>query len=228
VSDVRAQTVLWDLDGTLVDPKVGITECIRHAMRRLGRAAPEADDLHWCIGPPLQGSFAALLETDDEAQIRHAVELYRERYRGIGITECLVYPGIPGALSQLKAAGSRLFVATSKPTVFAETVLENAGLRDMFDRVFGSELTGERSHKAELLAHCLQELRIDACEATMVGDREHDVIGARSNGIRCIGALYGYGSEEELSAAGAAALARGPVEIPGLWAGLTRKNPGPA
>jgi phosphoglycolate phosphatase len=128
---------------------------------------------------------------------------YRERFADIGLFENEAYHGIEQTLSALSASHPRMFVATSKPAVYAERIIDHFGLRPYFERVFGSELDGTRTDKTELLRYALQTAKVDARQAIMIGDRSHDIVGARSNGMTAIGVLYGYGSEDELRSAGA-------------------------
>jgi phosphoglycolate phosphatase len=193
--------IYFDLDGTLTDPKPGITRSIQYALRKLDHMAPPEDELTWCIGPPLRASLKKLLGSDDLAD--KALSLYRERFADIGIFENEIYPGIEDTLSVLTGAGRRLFVATSKPHVYAERIIDHFKLRVYFERVFGSELDGRRSEKIDLLGYALQTTRVDPSQAMMIGDRSHDMIGARNNGMTAVGVLYGYGSKEELLDAGA-------------------------
>jgi phosphoglycolate phosphatase len=197
----QLDAVFFDLDGTLTDPMPGITRSIQYALGRLDREVPTANELVWCIGPPLLGSFEKML--DDRALAVEALRLYRERFAETGLYENRVYPGIEGILAELEASGRRLFVATSKPAVYAERIVEHFAIGRYFERVFGSELDGARTDKTELLTHALHESGTVAERATMVGDRSHDVVGARNNGMTAVGVLYGYGSEEELVTAGA-------------------------
>lgn len=195
-------TIFFDLDGTLTDPKPGITRSIQYALRRLDRAVPTEDELTWCIGPPLHASLKTLLGTDELAD--EGLRLYRERFGDIGLYENEVYPGIDELLSALAGSGRRLFVATSKPTVYAERIVRHFGLDRHFERVFGSELGGTRADKTDLLGYALKEAKVDPRQAMMIGDRSHDMIGARNNGMAAaVGVLYGYGSREELLEAGA-------------------------
>ncbi|MGO4716238.1 HAD family hydrolase [Bradyrhizobium sp. 2TAF24] len=204
-------TVFFDLDGTLTDPKPGITRSIQYALRRLDRAVPSEDDLTWCIGPPLRASFVKLLGGEEFAD--RGVELYRERFADTGLYENAVYPGIEPTLSALQAVGFSLFVATSKPRVFAERIIDHFGLRSYFARVFGSELDGTRVDKGHLLAYAIQETGVDPARAVMIGDRSHDIVGAAKNAIRAIGVTYGYGSVVELTEAGAASLCASPEDV---------------
>lgn len=194
-------TIFFDLDGTLTNPKPGITRSIQYALDRLGQAVPTEDDLVWCIGPPLHASLKKLLGTDALAD--RALLLYRERFADIGLFENEVYAGIQGTLSALAAPGRRIFIATSKPAVYADRIVDHFGLRRHFEHVFGSELDGTRTDKSELLRYALEVTRTDPRDAIMIGDRAHDMIGARNNAMTAIGVLYGYGSRDELMEAGA-------------------------
>jgi phosphoglycolate phosphatase len=209
-------TVLFDLDGTLTDPKIGITTSIQYALAKFDIPVPTQDELTWCIGPPLHAAFRALLGTGD-ADAHRAVGYYRERFADVGLFENTLYPGIADVLTAVAAPGRRLFVATSKPHVFADRIIDHFGLRPHFGRVFGSELDGTRVHKTDLLRYALDETSTDPRRAIMIGDREHDMIGAANNGIATVGVLYGYGSREELRAAGAMHLCATPGEIPGCF-----------
>jgi phosphoglycolate phosphatase len=195
------RTIYIDLDGTLTDPKPGITGSIQYALKKLGKAVPSQDELTWCIGPPLHASLKALTGTDALAD--QALLLYRERFSEVGLFENTPYPGIHDTLAAIAATGARMFVATSKPAVYATRIVEHFGLAPYFERVFGSELDGTRVDKRDLLAYALLEAKVDPQQAIMIGDRSHDVVGARTNGMTAIGVLYGYGSEAELRDAGA-------------------------
>lgn len=195
--------LLFDLDGTLTDPFVGITTCIRHALTALGRPAPPADQLRWCIGPPLKDSLATLLGEAHAHRVDEALAVYRERFGRVGLFENEVYPGIGDALGRLRDRGFELRVATSKPAVFARRIIEHFDLAGYFLAVEGCELDGTRSDKRSLIAHILRQSGIAPSDALMIGDREHDVFGARENGVAAIGVLWGFGSREELEAAGA-------------------------
>jgi phosphoglycolate phosphatase len=193
--------IFFDLDGTLTDPKLGITRSIQYALNKLDCTTPAENELTWCIGPPLLASLKKLLGNDDLADI--ALSLYRERFADVGIFENDVYPGIKETLSVLAKSGHRLFVATSKPSVYAQRIIDHFKMTGYFDRVFGSEMDGQRSDKAELLNYALQTTSVEPFHAIMIGDRSHDMIGARKNKMTAIGVLYGYGTKEELVEAGA-------------------------
>lgn len=195
------QTIYFDLDGTLTDPKPGITGSIQYALKKLGQPIPSQDELTWCIGPPLHASLKRLVGTDELAD--QALLLYRERFSEVGLFENTPYQGIHDTLASLAATTPRMFVATSKPAVYATRIVDHFGLKPYFERVFGSELDGTRVDKRDLLRYALDEARVDPASAIMIGDRSHDVVGARTNGMTAIGVLYGYGSEAELRDAGA-------------------------
>ena len=195
------RTIYFDLDGTLTDPKPGITGSIQYALKKLGQPVPSQDELTWCIGPPLHASLKRLVGTDELAD--RALLLYRERFSEVGLFENTPYQGIHDTLAAVAATGARMFVATSKPAVYATRIVDYFGLKPYFERVFGSELDGTRVDKRDLLRYALDEAKVDPQHAIMIGDRSHDVVGARTNGMTAIGVLYGYGSEAELRDAGA-------------------------
>ena len=198
--NIMILNVLFDLDGTLTDPKEGITRCIQFSLTRLGREAPLADDLLWCIGPPLRNSFAHLLESNDESLLDSALQHYRERYSEIGIYENILYPGVVPALRQILELGYQVFLATSKPTVFAIRVLDHFNLTQFFHGIQGSELDGSLCDKGDLVAHILKTWTLDPRLSLIVGDRSHDVIGAKRNSIMTASITYGYGTRREIEA----------------------------
>ena len=204
-------SIFFDLDGTMTDPKPGITRSIRYALTELGRDAPSEDELHWCIGPPLHASLAKLVGSEDLAD--RALLLYRERFSKIGMYENAVYDGIEAMLASLADGTRRLFVATSKPRIYAMRIIAHFKLGGYFEHVFGSELDGTRVDKSDLLQYAIAETGVDPAAALMVGDRSHDIVGARNNGMRALGVLYGFGSRDELMQAGAHALCAAPPDI---------------
>ena len=210
---MAVSAVLFDLDGTLTDPFEGITRSIQHALEKMSARAVEAADLRWCIGPPLWDSFRVLLETDDKAQLDEAVAHYRERYTVTGLYENSLIQGIPEVLAELTGAGVKLHVCTSKPHAYAGKIVEHFGLMPHFGKVYGSELDGTRSAKAELIAHVLSEEGLAAEETAMIGDRKHDLIGANANGVKGVGVLWGYGSREELAAENPVLIAERPADL---------------
>ncbi|MEQ9642786.1 MAG: HAD hydrolase-like protein [Alphaproteobacteria bacterium] len=193
------RNLLFDLDGTLSDPVVGIVTSVRYALDRLGKPAPA--DLNWVIGPPLRGAFAILIDNDAPVAVEEAMTLYRERFADVGLFENEVYPGIPELLAEEHGSGRKLFVATSKPHVYARRIVEHFGLARYFVAVHGCELDGTRSEKADLIAYLLDQERLSEADTVMIGDRRHDIAGAKAVGLRSVAAGYGYGSADELAAA---------------------------
>lgn len=187
---------------------------------------PSAEVLASYIGPPLHGTFRKLLATEDEAMVAAAVAAHRERFTAVGLYENTLIEGIPTVLQRLRDAGHRLWVATSKPHVYADRIIDHFNLREHFLKVYGAELDGTRSSKAELIGHLLAIEELQASETLMVGDREHDVLGARAVGVRAIGVRWGYGSAEELAAAAPAWLVHRPDEIPDLIAAVAAERLG--
>lgn len=207
-----SQHIYFDLDGTLTDPLEGISRCILYAIDKFDEAPPTVDELRRFIGPPLMLTFSELL---DESRAEEALYYYRERFDEIGWQENVPYEGIHDVLGQLQVAGATLYVATTKPWKAAERIIEHFGMQPFFDRVYGSELDGTRTDKTELLAYAIQR-NPPFDNAVMIGDRKHDMIGAINNGMNTIGVTYGYGSLEELEAAGAHKIATTPADIKAL------------
>jgi phosphoglycolate phosphatase len=202
------KALLFDLDGTLTDPREGITRCIAHALTRMGLEPPPLEALTFAIGPPLRGSFAQLLACEDRARIEQAVAHYRERFADVGLFENAIYPGIAEALRELQDA--QLFVATSKPQVYAERIVRHFGLEAHFLAIHGCELDGTREDKRDLLAHLMEVRGVRASDAVMIGDRGADMRAGRHHGMRALGVRWGYGSDDELRDAGAHALCDSP------------------
>ena len=215
--------VLFDLDGTLTDPKEGITKSVQHALRSIGQPADDLDALTGFIGPPLRESFREIAGLN-AGEVEAAIDAYREYFGTQGLYENFAYAGIEEVLAELAAEGRRLAVATSKPGVFAEPILDRFGLRGWFEVVAGSELDGTRARKSEVIAYALDLL---GCEASrrcvMIGDRQHDIAGAHEAGVSSIGVLWGYGGIEELILAEPYRLAGTVDELPTLVADLARR-----
>ncbi|MFT4716470.1 MAG: phosphoglycolate phosphatase [Paracoccaceae bacterium] len=203
--------IFLDLDGTLIDPKEGITMSIQHALRALGAEVPSQNELTWCIGPPLHDSFRILL--DGHQDVSEAMALYRELYTESAMYEADVYDGIGEMLMGLRETGLPLYIATSKPHVYASTIADHFGLSHYVDGLYGSELDGENSDKTDLLAHALAETGADPHRSVMIGDRMHDILGAQNNDIQTLGVLWGYSDDGELHMAEADALAGAPEEV---------------
>lgn len=197
--------ILFDLDGTLTDSKEGIIKCVQYALKEIGIDEPDLNKLLPFIGPPLVWSFMNYYGLS-ENEAKKAVEKYRVRFSKVGLFENGVYEGIHNMLEKLTENGKVLAVATSKPYFFAEKILKKYDLEKYFDVVIGSELDGTRGKKSEVIEDALIKLSIDENkkkDVVMVGDREHDIIGAKDNGIKSVGVLFGYSAQDELSDAGA-------------------------
>ncbi|MBT2642905.1 HAD family hydrolase [Bacillus sp. ISL-41] len=192
------KVILFDLDGTISDPKEGITRSVQYALQKMNISAPDGEQLEGFIGPPLQVSFAEYLDFD-EHQTKKAIDFYRERFKEKGMYENELYSGIRLLLQSLKEQDFILVVATSKPTVFAEQILRHFEIDHYFDLVVGSNLDGTRSSKTEIIQYILDSYKKHKSEDfIMIGDRKHDIEGANNCGIDSIGVMYGYGSFEEL------------------------------
>ncbi len=191
--------LLFDLDGTLTDPGIGITKSVQYALRSYGIEEPDLTKLYPFIGPPLRDSFIRYYNFSEE-QAMEAIGRYREYYTVRGIYENAVYDGIPEMLSRLKDAGAYLAVATSKPEDFAVQIISHFGLESYFDHVCGAAMNEtDRATKADVIRYALETIGVDdRRQVLMTGDREHDVLGARANGLDCVGVLFGYGNRKEL------------------------------
>ncbi|WP_132015453.1 HAD family hydrolase [Hydrogenispora ethanolica] len=213
------QEVFFDLDGTLTDPAEGIVNSICYALSKLGIIANDRERLLRFIGPPLQESFEKYYGLDAQTAWQ-AVQFYREYFGVSGLFENTVYPGILELLADLQRQNLRLSVATSKPTVYSERILSHFGLAHFFEHIIGSNLDGTRSTKTEVIAELLKSLESpDRSKVVMVGDREHDIIGARNHGIASIAVAYGYGTMEELTAAHPTGIAGSVSELGALLSG---------
>lgn len=200
------QYILFDLDGTLTDPKIGITTCVQYALHKMGIEEPDPDRLEPFIGPPLIDSFREFYGMNEEEAVR-AVEYYRERFSTVGLFENEVYSGIPELLARLKKDGRKLAIASSKPTVYVKKILEYFSIYEYFDIIVGSELDGTRCRKEEVVEEALEQLSADdkfrKRDAVMIGDRKFDIEGAKAHQIPSIGVNYGYAIDNELVEAGA-------------------------
>ena len=207
------ETVLFDLDGTLTDPFIGITRSMRHAIEHVGYQAPAAEDLARWIGPPLRLTFRAVLESEEEELIERAVAAYRQRYFDVGYLENTLYPGVADLLSTLRRRDLRLYIVTSKVEPLARMIMEHFALDGEFAGIHGTEMGGRLDDKSDLMREMMAGEGIDNESAVMIGDTRFDMIAARTCGVRSIGVTYGYGSPEELLTHGAAALCDTPMEI---------------
>lgn len=206
-------TLFFDLDGTLSDPSDGITRCIQHALKSLGRAYPPKAELVQFIGPPLRWTFPRLLGSEAPELIDQALAFYRERYGDVGLFENHVYPGVPELLDRLQGDGHPLYVVTSKPKVYTDRIIEHFGFDGFFLDVFGPQLDGRFDEKSDLIEFILRERSIDPARTIMIGDRARDIESGQAHGTRTIGVTYGFGSEAELAAAGPDEICHSPAEI---------------
>ncbi len=207
------KTILFDLDGTLTDSGRGITNSVAYALNKAGYSYGSKKELECFVGPPLAKTFMEKCNLTEEGGA-HMVELYREYYSVKGIFENDVYNGIVELLGTLKKNGKKLIVATSKPEIFAEKIMEHFNLAKYFDCIAGATMSEKRTDKAEVIEYALEKSNVtDKSTVVMVGDREYDIIGAKKMGIDSIGVLYGYGSFEELKNAGATYIAEQVLDI---------------
>lgn len=205
-SSKRFQYLLFDLDGTLTDPKEGITRCVQHALRSFGIEEPDLHKLEAFIGPPLADSFREFYGFDEE-QIKEAIRVYRERFSTVGLFENECYLNMDKMLAALKLAGKKLAVASSKPTVYVKRILQKFEIEQYFDVIVGSELDGTRSAKEEVIEEALRQLchgeKTNYDKIVMIGDRKFDIRGAKVHGLVSVGVSFGYAAPGELEQAGA-------------------------
>ncbi|ADL04776.1 HAD family hydrolase [Lacrimispora saccharolytica] len=198
---------LFDLDGTLTDPKEGITKSVQYALRHFDIEVNHLDELCCFIGPPLKDSFMEYYGFS-EKQAREAIDIYREYFSGKGLYENKAYDGVAEVLQSFLAAGKKLYVASSKPEIFVRKILKHFELDSFFLFMGGADMEETRVKKADVIRYVLKECGIrDLDKTVMIGDRKHDVLGAKETGIASVGVLYGYGSRQELKEAGADVLA---------------------
>ena len=199
-------TVLFDLDGTLTDPSEGITNSVAYALESYGINVEDKKSLYSFIGPPLNDSFMKYYGFTPEKAME-AIMVYREYFRDKGILENEVYEGIPGLLERIKASGRKIVLATSKPEEFALRILEHFDLLKYFELVAGASMDEKRNKKGDVISYAMEKGGITAEGTVMIGDREHDILGAKENALPSIGVLFGFGSREELEKAGATYIA---------------------
>ena len=216
----KYEYLFFDLDGTLTDSAEGITNCVEHALNKFGISVNDKSELRRFVGPPLVPAFMEFYGFS-ESDAKQAVAYYRERFKDVGIFENRVYDGIPALLASLKSKGYKSVVATSKPEQFATRIIDHFGLDDYFLLVAGATFDGKISSKQEVIEHAIRSLKIENfSDILMIGDRHHDVDGAKSLGIDSLGVLYGYGNREELAEAGATYIAESVSDIEDI---ITRK-----
>ena len=196
------KNIFLDLDGTLTDSGEGIMNSVAYSLKKFGIEETDRARLRTFIGPPLFASYMREYGFDHEKALL-AVEYYREYFAPKGLYENSVYEGIPELLGDLKNAGARLYLATSKPEPYATEIVSHFGLAGYLDGLFGSTMTEERTKKEDVIAYALELTGIDKKDVVMIGDRNHDILGAKANGVASVGVLFGYGDRKELSDAGA-------------------------
>ncbi|MHC3756655.1 HAD family hydrolase [Streptococcus suis] len=196
------QTILFDLDGTLTDSGQGILNSVAYALEKMGIEEPDTANLNRFIGPPLYESFSRFCQLSPE-DTQSAVDAFRVYFKEKGMFENQLYPGIIPLLEELRTAGKTLIIATSKPEIFAKQILEHFGIAHYFDVIAGASLDSSRISKADVIGYAINQLEAFPKHAVMIGDREHDIEGARMHQLPAIGVLYGYGSKQEFEKAGA-------------------------
>lgn len=210
-SEEQRAALFFDLDGTLIDSAVGITQCVAHALTRMGKPVPPLEELRHWIGPSLRTSFAPLF--DDPADVEQAVTYYRERFDVVGWREHEVYPRIGEVVRDLHDRGHRLAIVTAKNEPHARRIIAHLPFGGCFEDVIGATIDGSRSEKPQLVAEALQRLSLTPEQCWMIGDRRMDIAGARHHGMRNIGVLWGFGGAQELQSAGAQHVVSAPDEL---------------
>ena len=216
---MRYTHLLFDLDGTLTDPKVGITTCVQYALEKSGTPVADRDSLLPYIGPPLRRTFQERHGLSPE-EAERAVTFYRERFSTVGLYENEVYPGIPTLLTALRAQGYVLGLATSKMERYAREILAHFGLADRFDHILGSTPDGTLAEKGDIIRLALTRCGFPGDRTLMIGDTRYDIEGARENGLDSIAVSYGYGDWAETLAAGPTYTCATVGELEALLAGL--------
>lgn len=206
-------TLLFDLDGTIIDPKEGITRCIQYALEKMGVVAPGQEDLLWCIGPSLRLSLPKLLETDDREIVETGVTYYRERFREEGVYEFTPYPGAADTLAAF-AEQHPVYLATAKPQPLAKRILEHMGIADLFQGIYGDDMEGTYTDKGDLLEVIKGNHRLDTGRTVMIGDRHHDIRAGQRHAMKTVGMLHGYAAEGEFDTDQPDALAEGFHDLP--------------
>lgn len=210
---MNEKTLLFDLDGTITDSAEGIINSVIYALEKMSQPIPEKKVLYSFIGPPLKESFENISQLN-ESEAELAVTYYREYYQKEGLYQNQVYQGIPELLIHLNELGYQLYIATSKPEVFAKEILVHFELAGYFKGIYGASLDGVRSKKADVIAYALKEAKLETKkDVIMIGDRKHDILGGKENNLDTIGVLYGFGDKAELQKAQATYLAATPNEI---------------
>lgn len=205
--------ILFDLDGTLTDPVIGISRSIVAALEARGYPAPEPESLGWAVGPPIRDTFARLVGSGDPVIIEDLVAAFRQRFVPVGLYENTVYPGVAACLEACRQAGCTMAIATAKPSILARRVLQHFGLHGHFAAVVGSYLDGRRVDKGWIIRRAMTLMGADPARGVMIGDRATDIAGARASGLEAIGVTWGYAASGELSAAEPTAVARSTTHL---------------
>lgn len=217
---MKYDIIFWDLDGTVIDSGLGVTNSIMYALDKMGIEVPDRTQLYKFIGPPLNQSFKMFYNLSDE-DIKKAIGYYRENYKEKGILENTVYEGVPEVIKKLKEMGKKIVLATSKPEDYAKKILQHIGVYDYFDFVAGASMDGVRNDKEQVIEYALESIGVtDTKNVLMVGDRKYDIEGAGKFGIDVAAVLYGYGNREEFIEFGATYIVEKPEEIIGICEGL--------
>lgn len=215
--------VIFDLDGTITDPMRGIIQSVNHALTACGmHEIRSTAGFSWFVGPPLREGFKRLVGSTDQSLIERLVTAYRERYATVGLYETVMYHGIVGLLNDLYHDRRTLILGTSKPTTYAERVMEHLELDHLFDKVVGCELDGRRSGKDEIIRYVIEGYGGPKSDYIMIGDRDLDISGARSNGIDSVGVLWGYGSASEIAGSGPTFVAKNVDDVSAILLRLPR------
>jgi phosphoglycolate phosphatase len=209
----KLRNIFFDLDGTLVDTRLGVFRCYRYAFEKLGLSCPDDSELLSCLGPPLREAFARFLDTPDSTSIEKAVAIYRERYGLIGVLECEPYAGIPELLAGLHEEGFHLYVVTTKAKPYADTIANKLGFSPLLEEVYGTGMDGWLDNKTEMVRHILATRGLQKNETVIIGDRERDIRAGKDNGIFTIGVTYGYGSQDEIGESGPDWICSSPEKI---------------
>ena len=217
----RFESVLFDLDGTLVDSRAGVIDSLRHAVSAAGAEVPEPHALRWCVGPPLLSVLESLLNTKEPELLEKAYRAYVDHYTREGLPKARVYAGVPQMLERLYQSDLRLYLVTAKLTLIAQRMLKFLELDGFFDSVMGVQPDGRSEQKTQSIAMVMRRESLSSRSTAMVGDREYDIKAARHNGVFSVGVEYGYGTRQELRQAGADAICQSPAAVANLLISLS-------
>jgi len=216
--------LLFDLDGTLSNPEEGVARSLKYTLKSVGLPEPPIEGLGWCVCLPAEEALAKLLGRNNSHLMDRAMRFYRARHECVGVFENAIYPGVEQVLLDLVEEGHALILATAKPTVQAQRIIEDAGLVHLFDAIYGSEPGGALKDKGELIAYVLEQENLGPEEVLMIGDRARDIVGARQNRVAGVGVLWGFGSKKELFDAGAIQCVQTPEELGVVVSKVVQEN----